>query len=205
MTLQFAGYTIDLERGVLLRGDAVVPLSPRALDVLEMILTNHPAPVARDDVRRQLWAGTPVLDSSINMLIDELRSTLETGNSGLDLVSTGEYLRVMERPVRLHVAPGDDGGPALIWAKHRLPLPPGASTLGRDSDADIVIEAPTVSREHARVVIDDSGQITIQDLDSKNGTFIGGQRLDETATPLTDGDLVRLGDVELKVQLPSIR
>jgi len=52
-----------------------------------------------------------------------------------------------------------------------------------------------VSRHHARLSI--SGpEIRIEDLGSKNGTFLRGRAV-TTATPLVDGDRIRVGDCEL--------
>jgi phosphoserine phosphatase RsbU/P len=61
------------------------------------------------------------------------------------------------------------------------------------------LESPTVSRHHARIHV--SGQTaTIEDLGSKNGTFLRGERLAAPST-LVDGDELRLGSVPLKFRL----
>ena len=53
------------------------------------------------------------------------------------------------------------------------------------------IDSPGVSRRHARIVIHE-GQATLEDLGSKNGTFLGERRLEAPAV-LEDGDTFRLG------------
>jgi DNA-binding NtrC family response regulator len=64
-------------------------------------------------------------------------------------------------------------------------------TFGRSSDAAVVIEGAEVSRLHAEIRRD--GPIWIlRDLGSRNGTFVGGRRIDEA--PLAPGSVVRLGD-----------
>jgi predicted component of type VI protein secretion system len=65
--------------------------------------------------------------------------------------------------------------------------------LGRDPQADIVINDPEVSRSHARLIAGREGY-TIEDLGSTNGTFINEQRV-SVAAPLNPGDAVRLGDM----------
>ena len=59
-----------------------------------------------------------------------------------------------------------------------------------------MIDSPSVSRRHARVLITPDGA-EIEDLGSKNGTFVGGRRI-ERATPLFNGDEIRLGSVRLQ-------
>ena len=44
--------------------------------------------------------------------------------------------------------------------------------IGRGDDAAVLLESPTVSRHHARIRIA-NGVASIEDLDSKNGTFVG--------------------------------
>jgi hypothetical protein len=64
-------------------------------------------------------------------------------------------------------------------------LRPGEHVLGRSEEAQVRLDAPGVSRRHARVVVTDDGA-TIEDLASKNGTFVGEQRL-AGPTALHDG------------------
>lgn len=62
--------------------------------------------------------------------------------------------------------------------------------LGRDADCDIVIPIRQISRHHTRIYPADNG-IMIEDLDSKNGTFVNGAPLQKAET-LEDGDEVQL-------------
>jgi pSer/pThr/pTyr-binding forkhead associated (FHA) protein len=69
---------------------------------------------------------------------------------------------------------------------------------GRASDNDLVVEDISVSRRHAQLSFD-AGQMTVEDLGSGNGTFLGSQRLaPNTPTPVPLDQAVRLGDVELR-------
>jgi hypothetical protein len=58
--------------------------------------------------------------------------------------------------------------------------------IGRGEDCQVIVDDRQASRHHARIVRTEQGY-TIEDLDSKNGTFLNGQTLTE-ATPLADGD-----------------
>lgn len=100
-------------------------------------------------------------------------------------------------PLELRVVGGLPGGPAV-------PLRPGPLVVGRSPQADIVIDAPTVSARHARIDVDDSGGCTITDLGSHNGTRIDGEFVTDVAA-LTPERLVELGAVQLAVHPPPAR
>ena len=74
-------------------------------------------------------------------------------------------------------------------------LPGGVRTIGRAAGADFVIDAALISRVHCRLTAMPDGSLEIRDLDSTNGTFVNGQRV-ETAR-LSPGDRVQVGRVEL--------
>ena len=72
--------------------------------------------------------------------------------------------------------------------------------VGRASSADLIVEAPSLSREHARFYwIGD--QIRVQDLDSRNGTYINGQRVKDTF--IASGDQLELGGLYAFVHVLS--
>ena len=71
----------------------------------------------------------------------------------------------------------------------------GANVLGRDEDANLRIDAPGISRRHALIRVR-GGETTLEDLDSKNGTFLRGSRL-EGPVALRDGEVFVLGEVAL--------
>jgi len=78
-----------------------------------------------------------------------------------------------------------------------LRLPAGVvKTIGRDARADFIVEAPLVSRVHCRLTATDEG-LTVEDLDSTNGTLVNGERADRSA--LKTGDTLTVGRVEFRV------
>jgi hypothetical protein len=79
----------------------------------------------------------------------------------------------------------------LMWGKRELELGEGVSLLGRTDGCALWMDAPGVSRRHARIVVAD-GAATLEDLGSKNGTFVRGRRI-ASATPLSDGDEIAIG------------
>ena len=71
----------------------------------------------------------------------------------------------------------------------------GVRTIGRSTGADFIVDAPLVSRVHCRLTVLADGSLELRDLESTNGTFINGQRV-ETAR-VKSGDRIGVGRVEL--------
>ena len=72
-------------------------------------------------------------------------------------------------------------------------------TVGRANRSDFVLDAALVSRVHCRLMTDASGDLSVEDLDSTNGTFVNDQRVSGRAV-LAPGDRLRVGRVELSVR-----
>ena len=80
---------------------------------------------------------------------------------------------------------------------HEYELPFGATRIGRSGGCRIVIEDPTISREHAEVTVE-GARVVVRDLGSRNGTWKDGERV-ETEIELRDGDRLRLGTVDVQL------
>jgi pSer/pThr/pTyr-binding forkhead associated (FHA) protein len=74
-------------------------------------------------------------------------------------------------------------------------LPGNVRTIGRATGADFIVDAALVSRVHCRITAHAGGELEIQDLESTNGTYVNGERI-ETAR-LAPGDKLQVGRVEL--------
>jgi len=74
-------------------------------------------------------------------------------------------------------------------------LPGGVRTLGRATGADFSVDGALVSRVHCRLVALPGGELEVRDLESTNGTFVNGTRV-QTAV-LQSGDRLQIGRVEL--------
>ena len=85
----------------------------------------------------------------------------------------------------------EDGAPEKTF---RI-LAGGVRTIGRATGADFIVDAPLVSRVHCRLTALPNGELEVRDLDSTNGTFINGQRVE--AGRLVSGDKLGVGRVEL--------
>ena len=71
----------------------------------------------------------------------------------------------------------------------------GIRTIGRSTGADFIVDAALVSRVHCRLSALPTGELEVRDLESTNGTFVNGARV-ETAR-LASGDKLKVGRVEL--------
>lgn len=113
----------------------------------------------------------------------------------------------MPAPVRpVSAIPSETGGsrplraPVIVVApdgEHELVR--GALIIGRSSTANIRLEDPLVSREHARLAVLPDGSVSVEDLHSTNGIFVNGTRITRATHTLHDGDRVLVGTTELSV------
>ena len=85
----------------------------------------------------------------------------------------------------------NDGEPEKIF---RI-LPGGVRTLGRATGADFSVDGALVSRVHCRLSATPGGGLEVRDLDSTNGTYVNGKRIQ--TVQLEPGDRIQIGRVEL--------
>ena len=76
-------------------------------------------------------------------------------------------------------------------------LPGEPKTIGRATGADFIVDAALISRVHCRLTVLDDGALEVKDLESTNGTFVNGTRI-ETAR-VNPGDKLQVGRVEILV------
>jgi FHA domain len=82
-----------------------------------------------------------------------------------------------------------------------IKLKQGANLIGRGDASDFKIADPSVSSSHCQIVID-GNSVSIRDLGSTNGTFINGERVQQTK--LENGQAIRLGGVNLVFYAPAV-
>ena len=191
MRVAFDAFTFDSEHRELARNGSPIHLGPKAFRLLELLLEHRPKPIAKHELSQRIWEDTVVDESNLAGLINELRQALG------DRARDARYIRTVHGfGYAFCGADSNDEPAAFVTFRHqRLPLREGENVLGRDATADVQIDDATVSRKHAVIRVRADG-VTIEDLDSKNGTFIDGEQLHGTAE-LTEGQSFVLGDVTL--------
>ena len=92
-----------------------------------------------------------------------------------------------------------------IWAwlvmpgGERVPVTHWENVIGRSKNCDVSIALSTVSRNHAVLTRYDDGSWTVSDANSKDGTYVNGERVNICA--LQDGDVISVGGVKLKLKV----
>ena len=210
MQVGFGPYVLDQESRQLLRGDDVVHLSPKAFDLLSILVSHRPKALSKSELQNRLWPRTFVVEKNLVNLVSEIRDAIGDDPSNPRFIRTvhrfGYAFRgtVPRGEVDPSASPVSEVSFRLKWMNGRVTLEEGEHVIGRDPDAEIFLNSGGVSRHHARIRIS-AGQATIEDLSSKNGTFVGDQRV-EGLRSLGDGDIISVGAVKLTfrmVQTPS--
>jgi DNA-binding winged helix-turn-helix (wHTH) protein len=201
VALAFDDFSLDLERRQLLRSGKEVHLSPKALQLLELLVAERPRALAKAEIRDRLWPRTFVSESSLTGLVTTLRSALR------DSAREPRYLRTVHGLGYAFCGVVTDDAPRrksaarrrfhfrLTWEGGDVPLAEGENVLGRVEEAAAWIESASVSRRHARILISE-GKARLEDLGSKNGTFLNGRKI-TAAVALADADEIRLGQMPM--------
>jgi DNA-binding winged helix-turn-helix (wHTH) protein len=193
----FGSIVVDDEARQVLNAGVPVHLSPKAFDLLALLIRERPRVVSKEVLHRRLWPDSFVSDTSLATLVAEVRAAL-----GEDARQPGAVRTVHRRgyafqhDVRVLDTPGPSRLPAcaLIVAGRVCPLHVGDNIVGRSPSAEVWLDAPSVSRQHARIRVSDDG-VTLEDLGSKNGTCVGNERLG-AGRRLNDGDRLRFGAID---------
>ncbi len=206
MRVEFGDCVFDGETRQLVRGGKPAHLSPKAFSLLELLLENRPRVLSKAEIHEKVWPGTFVSDATLASAIAEIREALgDAGRKAHFIRTVHAYGYGFSGDVAAAAGAADSAEWAyrLVWDKREIALDDGENVLGRDRDALIWIDDASVSRRHARITVSRQGA-TIQDLESKNGTFLRGQPVDGVV-PLANGDEIRLGSVTMTFRvLPVI-
>jgi len=170
-----------------------------------MLVENRSRPVTRADLHKSLWPDTYVQDTNLANLVAEIRRALD------DDAESPQFVRTVHRFGYWFVGLIDAEAAEqqlpvavrywLVWESRQVALGLGENVIGRAPEATVWVDARGVSRMHARIMVS-ADHATIEDLGSKNGTFVHGERVNGP-TRLADGDEIRLGAVVLTLRIPG--
>jgi len=192
MRLELGSVTLDTDRHQVLRGAEPAHLSKKAYQLLDLLVENRPRAMSKDEIQRALWPDTFVSDTSLTTLVNEIRTLLEETAREPRFIRTVHGFGYAFEGI---AGPSPASGCRLVWGDHEVLLDEGENVLGRDPGTRGSIPDASISRRHARITIRD-GEATLEDLRSKNGTFLGEERV-TSPVALSDGDAIRLGLVHL--------
>jgi len=205
MRLRLGSLTLDTATRQLLRGTSEVHLSPKAFDLLTLLVETRPRAVAKAELQNELWPDVFVSETNLAGLVAEIRKALDDDARQPRFVRTAHRFGYAFCGSAQPTSPGVAVDPALVcWLLkdgRRVPLQPGENVLGREPGRGISLDSHTVSRQHARITVAASDAV-LEDLRSKNGTFVGKLRVN-VPTMLADGDRIRLGSVVMYFRTAS--
>src|SRR5262245_54845952 len=182
MRIRFGEFLLDLDGRQLFRENEPVHLWPKAFDLLKLLVESRPRALSKTELFERLWPETFVSEATLASLVAELRRTLGDTAHDSRFVRTvqafgyafsGEAIELAQRTGP--TAPLDVGY-WVVWEAGQAALSLGENILGRDRDVAVWLDSPTVSRHHARILIS-GDQVMLEDLASKNGTYMRGERI----------------------------
>ena len=193
---RFGPFTLDPATRQLQRGAEVVHLTPKAFDLLTLLVSEAPRVVAKAEAHDRLWPGTFVSDATLVGLVKELRRALEDRDQSAPIVRTAHGVGYALALAVDRAA----GGATQVWHwidvdGRRIRLVDGENVIGRDPDSRVWLDVASVSRRHARILVR-AGAALLEDLGSKNRTTIGEAVL-SGQTGLRDGDRIAIGPIRL--------
>ena len=196
----FGRFTLNSETRQLVADGVDVHLSPKAFDLLVMLVSERARALSKAELQERLWPTTFVSETNLAALVAEIRRAL--GDRSTD----SAFIRTVHRFGYRFVADVHEPAPArpvamsevsmyVSHASRDYTLAQGVNVIGRAADAAVRVDSGSVSRQHAQIVVA-GGDARVEDLGSKNGTFVDGKRV-TTPQPLSDGAEIRVGAVAL--------
>jgi hypothetical protein len=175
-----------------------VHLSPKAFELLKLLIECRPRALPKAELLDRVWPGVFVSDASLARVINELRQAVGDHAHGSLVIRTCHghgYAFVADidsgEPTFGRTQPGSAVACWLESHERDFALREGEQVAGRDPSLPLWLDSARVSRRHAKVSVAGTSAM-IQDLGSKNGTFVRDRRI-TGPTPLAPGDTIRIG------------
>jgi len=175
------------------RDGETVQIELKLMEVLVHLAGRAGELVSKRELIDAVWNVEVISDGTLTRAIALLRKALG------DNARSPRYIETIPKRGYRFIAPVD-----FLAATHSaglrfileapdgaIPLAEGENLIGRDPDVEIRIDIGGVSRRHAKIVVD-GADVTLEDLSSKNGTYLRGRRI-QKPTRLAHGDEIRIG------------
>ena len=196
MVVHFGSFALDLARRHLCRGATNIHLTPKAFDLLQVLIDEAPRVVEKQELHARLWPGTFVSDATLVGLVKELRRALDDRNPDSPVIRTAHrvgYAFCPDVERRVAPLPAPRSLHWLVLPGRRAALQEGENVIGRNPASHVCVDAPGVSRSHAVIVVD-GHVVRLTDLGSKNGTTVNDQPMTMEVL-LRDGDRIGFGSI----------
>jgi DNA-binding winged helix-turn-helix (wHTH) protein len=200
MRIRFEDFVFDSDTREVLRGRRAVPVSPKAFHLLEILIRERPKAVDKHKIHKELWPGIFVTEANLPNLVAELRAAFSDQARRPRIIRTVRaFGYAFSAPAQVVASATPTSGEGrvyrLIWGNREIALALGENVIGRAADSVLFIDHSSVSRRHARILVDLSGAV-LEDLGSKNGTLLHGERI-TGAERLSDNDSIEIGPASL--------
>jgi DNA-binding winged helix-turn-helix (wHTH) protein len=191
--LRVRDYVLDFGSREVTRDGTVVPLSPKSFKLLEILAQQRPNAVSHDELRDKLWPDTVTGGTTLARLVSEARAAIgDTDGDDQVIRTVHRFGYALSATVTEVVAePLNLAGCAVRWGTQLVPLAAGENVIGRAPGGIITLPSSKVSRRHARIVVT-NGQAILEDLGSRNGTYLDDERL-TCAAELKHGHRIGIG------------
>jgi DNA-binding winged helix-turn-helix (wHTH) protein len=198
--VRFAEYSLDTEARQLFQGAREIHLSPKAFELLKLLVESRPRALSKAELLEKVWPGVFVSDASLARGISELRDAIgdhSRSDGFLQTVHGFGYRFASQGVVETQSSALPATGPVcwLLGRNLEFRVLDGEHVVGREPGVSIRLDSPKVSRNHARIVVK-GRDLSIEDLASKNGTFVRGVRI-TAQTRLNPGDEIQIGPIKL--------
>jgi len=193
VTVRFRAFALDSERRQLRRGDADVHLTPKAFDLLAVLVAEAPRVVHKKELHERLWPDSFVAEATLVGLVKELRRALDDRDPAAPLIRTAHGVGyAFAGAIDVNASDLPPGVSRwLVVGRRRIPLADGNHVIGRDPAVAIHLDSSGVSRRHACIVVR-GDSVALEDLGSKNGTRLNDRAI-AGRVELHDGDQIQLG------------
>lgn len=190
----FSRFELNVDAAELYKNGERLSIRPKCFDVLVYLIEHRGRVIAKEELLEKLWPDVVVNEATLNRTVTELRAVLG------DDAEHPKYIETVQRRGYKFIAEvtGAEREPpksvtdfTLVYGDREFPLADGEHLLGRGGDVAVPVFASATSRHHARIIVK-ADAVTIEDLGSRNGTYVNGERITEP-TELKTGDEIRIG------------
>jgi DNA-binding winged helix-turn-helix (wHTH) protein len=201
--VRFDGFVLDpVCRRLTCQGE-VLHLTPKAFDLLAVLVDQAPRVIPKSELHERVWQETFVSDATLVGVVKELRRVLDDRSPDSPIIRTVH--RVGYAFCRsIDESPANSPTTLVHWVvvdERKISLRAGENLIGRDPASTVWLDSTAVSRRHARILVDSHG-VRLEDLGSKNGTRIGGDLLVGECA-LRDGDVITIGSTRLRYRVAT--
>jgi len=206
MGVRFGEFRLDTRARQLFHDEAEVHLSPKAFDLLARLVEARPAALSKSELMAHLWPETFVSDANLSVLIGEIRNALGDPSARPRFIRTVHRFGYAFSGPATSVATSSETTTDLPvrWlaaGSRKVRLLDGENVVGRDPTVQVWCDQTGISRRHARIVVA-HGEVTVEDLQSKNGTYVNGNRIVEP-TRLRPDDEIKFASLSFTFRVAS--